>query len=187
MDVAVLLRCADRFGEVLAGVDPDRYTTATPCPGWNVGDLIDHVIAGNHRVAMALAGRDRAEVDVALQRLPRAADRRPDYPPSVRAQSEAFRAASPQASVRTAAGPMTASRLLGVRVIDLVVHSWDLARAVGADERIPPDLVIAGLAVAEPQAEWMAASGVFGTGASGATRPPDDQEWLLQLTGRRSR
>ena len=38
-------------------------------------------------------------------------------------------------------GPVPGRRLLAIRLTDTVVHTWDLARAAGLDERLDPDLV----------------------------------------------
>jgi uncharacterized protein (TIGR03086 family) len=187
MDVQLLQRVSARFGEVLAQVGPGRYGLPTPCPGWTVVDLVDHVLSGNHRTAMLLTGLDRTTVAAELERLPRADDRRVDFPRSLAAQERAVWSAAPGLVVPTAAGAMPASSLLVMRSVDLLVHSWDLARAVGADDKLPPDLVAEVLALVEPRAAWVAVSGVFGDGAEGAPPPADDQERLLQLTGRRPR
>ena len=39
------------------------------------------------------------------------------------------------------AGERTGAQLLEMRVLDVTVHTWDLARAIGADESLDPDLV----------------------------------------------
>jgi uncharacterized protein (TIGR03086 family) len=38
-------------------------------------------------------------------------------------------------------GPLTGGRALAVRTADTVVHTWDLARATGADEALDAELV----------------------------------------------
>ena len=48
----------------------------------------------------------------------------------------------PGAMARTAhhpAGERTGAQLLEMRVLDVTVHTWDLARAIGADESLDPD------------------------------------------------
>lgn len=39
-------------------------------------------------------------------------------------------------------GPLTGRRALGIRVVDTAVPTWDLARAIGADEHLDGRLVI---------------------------------------------
>lgn len=48
------------------------------------------------------------------------------------------------------------------RTADLVVHMWDLARAIGADERLDPELVQACRALYALKGELWRASGVLG-------------------------
>ena len=69
-------------------------------------------------------------------------------------------------------------------VFDLVVHTWDLARAIEGDEKIDPELVDAVYARIEPEVDSLAASGLFD--------PPvpvgpdaDEQTRLIAATGRR--
>ena len=69
-------------------------------------------------------------------------------------------------------------------VFDLVVHTWDLARAIDGDEKIDPELVEAVYARIEPEVDSLAASGLFD--------PPvpvgpdaDEQARLIAATGRR--
>jgi uncharacterized protein (TIGR03086 family) len=68
---------------------------------------------------------------------------------------------------------------------DHVIHAWDLARAVGADESLDPELVEWVHAFLAPQADAWRAAGVFAAAVE-APRDADLQTRLLALTGRRS-
>ena len=66
---------------------------------------------------------------------------------------------------------------------DVAIHTWDLARAVGADEELDTELVEAVWTVFEPQKETLAASGLYAP----PVPLPDDaplQQRLLAVTGR---
>ena len=68
-------------------------------------------------------------------------------------------------------------------IVDLVVHGWDLARAIKADELVPNDLLYATLeSVKGTIGDW-AGSGLFAAPipVPGCT---DDLTELLALTGR---
>ena len=39
------------------------------------------------------------------------------------------------------AGKRTGAQLLEMRVLNVAVHTWDLARAIGEDETLDPDVV----------------------------------------------
>jgi uncharacterized protein (TIGR03086 family) len=61
--------------------------------------------------------------------------------------------------------------------IDLLIHGWDLARAIGADEALDPEAVEIVYASMKPREEALKASGVFG----GMVVPPDGADTQTQL------
>ena len=66
---------------------------------------------------------------------------------------------------------------------DYLIHAWDLARAIGADEKLDTELVEVVYEKAKPIEEQLRASGLFGskvTPAPGADR----QTELLAVYGR---
>jgi uncharacterized protein (TIGR03086 family) len=69
--------------------------------------------------------------------------------------------------------------------VDLAIHAWDLARAVGADERLNPELVRRICAEAEKNLEDMARSGLFDPPVS-VPAHADLQARTLALFGRRT-
>jgi uncharacterized protein (TIGR03086 family) len=90
------------------------------------------------------------------------------------------------APVKLSYDTVPASQYLSEQVADVIVHSWDLARAIGADDRLDDALVEAAWTVFEPQRDTLEASGLF------ASPVPIDpaaplQSQLLALTGRDDR
>ncbi len=84
------------------------------------------------------------------------------------------------------AGDMPGTQVIQFRLGDLLVHQWDLARAIGADETLDDALVLEVWQSISPMVPMMAASGVFGSGPSGTVA--DDapmQLRLLDAMGRR--
>ena len=74
-----------------------------------------------------------------------------------------------------------------MRTGDLLVHSWDLAKATGADDVLDEDLVQYVVASYEPLAAVLGSTGMFGTGQTGtAESAGSPQERLLDLVGRQS-
>jgi uncharacterized protein (TIGR03086 family) len=63
------------------------------------------------------------------------------------------------------------------------LQAWDLARAIGADDTLPEDLVRGMWAQLQPQADWWRAMGAFGPEVEVAADAPLQQR-LLGLTGR---
>jgi hypothetical protein len=81
---------------------------------------------------------------------------------------------------------MPGAQLLGFRVGDLLVHSWDLARAIGADESLDPEVVAVVATNIEPMRPFIGQVGMFGDGPSGTLdKSADAQTALLDLMGRR--
>jgi hypothetical protein len=69
-------------------------------------------------------------------------------------------------------------------VIDVTMHAWDLARAIGADEKLDPHLVGATMALVQSGPPGMG----FGMKPLGLTDASSSmQDRLLDLTGRSGR
>src|SRR5207245_1397729 len=67
---------------------------------------------------------------------------------------------------------------------DFVVHAWDLARGIGADDRLDPELVAFVYDNTAPMADRLAASGLFDPPVEVAA-DADAQTKMLALFGRR--
>lgn len=133
-----------RFGEAVASAD-GKWDRRSPCEEWDARGVLEHVI-GFHDVLV-------------LRPLGLKPDR-PRNDPHVRWQST-YAALAAAFESDTATG-LDAYQLMPNVTRDVLVHTWDLARAVGADDRLDPDwceLFYAGLP-ADPQS--LAASGMFG-------------------------
>jgi uncharacterized protein (TIGR03086 family) len=140
--VDLFVRVSDGFARRLAIVRPAQWTAPTPCAEWDVRALVNHVVGANRRYAMLLHGATADEVDAT-----RPGDHLGDDPfSSFRATTSELHAAfrEPGAMARIAhhpAGERTGADLLAMRAVDVTVHTWDLARSVGADETLDDDAV----------------------------------------------
>jgi uncharacterized protein (TIGR03086 family) len=114
----------------------------TPCTGWNVRQLVNHNVRGNLNYVALLDG-GAAEDFLRLRDLDALGDDPvAAYDGSVRGLVEAFR--QPGALERTLdypLGKVRGGQALAIRTVDTVIHTWDLARAIGADERLDEELV----------------------------------------------
>ena len=180
----LLSRAEDGFAQRLALVRPDQWAAPTPCTEWDVRALVNHVVGANRRYTMLLHGATTDEAEAT-----RAADHSGDDPVASFAATEAELKAAfgePGAMARTAyhrAGERTGAQLLEMRVLDIAVHTWDLARAIGADESLDPDVVAFALTLDTFDAGRQ--RGAFAPPSGTAPAGGSAQARLLYLSGRR--
>ena len=175
-----------QFGRVLATVDASQWDEATPCDAWTVGQLVEHVVGGEQMTIALLEGATAAEARATAVSVA-AAEARSRYASIATAVEAAFE--QPGALARTVhhpIGDVSATQLLGFRVGDLTLHSWDLSRSIAGDELLDPELVAAVWTDLEPLSAVIGEIGVFGDGPSGDVGEESElQLRLLDLTGRR--
>ena len=184
-NVELIDAASAEFARVVRQLPADSWERPTPSEV-SVRELIEHVVIGNRYTALLLAGVDRDEARTMLT-----GDQVGDDPvaavvESARRQAEAFAETPPGQPVAGPNGNVPAVAYLRFRLVDLVVHAWDLLRAARLDETLDPRIVVRLLEVVEPNLDDMLAFGVYGAGPSG-TLPPDasPQSRLLDWFGRR--
>jgi uncharacterized protein (TIGR03086 family) len=176
-------RASEGFVERARQIGQEQWSAATPCAEWNVRALVNHVAGEYLWVPEMVAGKTIAEVGDHLD-----GDVLGDDP--VQTLISARRAALaaidfPEAldrAVHLSFGDLPARAYVNQMALDSVIHSWDLARGIGADEALDPELVeLCHVGLKESADAWRAA-GVFGPEKA----PSDDslQAKLLALTGR---
>ncbi len=160
------------------------WDAPTPDTDWSVHDLVSHVVEEQQWVPHLLDGSSVAEAQRRIQ--PLGDDLRAEWRLYSLAATSAWDAAAPDAAVSLSFDTVAAHEYLREQVSDVTIHSWDLARAVGADETLDDDLVAAVWTVFEPQRDTLSASGLF---AAPVPLPADAslQVRLLALTGRDAR
>lgn len=182
--VELYRRAVDEFGGRVQAVTPEQWHLETPCADWDVRQLVNHVLGENAWLVPLLAGSTIDEVGDRLN-----GDLLGDDPVAAWANAAAAATAAAEGEgvldrvVHVSFGDIPGREYLSQVTTDHVIHSWDLARAVGGDERLDPELVEFANGYLEPQAEQWRAAGAFGarvdvSPAAGA------QERLLALTGR---
>jgi uncharacterized protein (TIGR03086 family) len=160
---------AIKWTELAGQVGEADWDKPTTCVGWNVKDLVDHAMhwqaaGGGVLGAGTEPGQDWATIQPALA----AAF---SDPSNLEGSAEAF-------------GGMPKQGVAGLVIGDLLVHSWDLARSIGADETLPAEAVEATLmGLQRLPEEMLRGETMFGP----AIEVPEDassQDKLLGFVGR---
>jgi uncharacterized protein (TIGR03086 family) len=184
--VALYESACDVFNEKIHLVRADHWELPTPCTEWNVRQLINHVTVEDMWAPHLLAGRTMADIGNALDGDMLGSDPVRTWDTAVAEAREAARApGAAQATVHLSYGDDTASSYLMQLFADHLIHSWDLATSVGADQRLPEDLVAACQEWFTRMEPVMRQAGLIGP------RPPvppdvDAQARLLAAYGRRA-
>jgi uncharacterized protein (TIGR03086 family) len=136
------ISASSAFGQKLAAVRPDRWSGPTPCTEWNVRHLVNHMTQGNLNYVRLLDGATSAEFLRMKDADALGTDPSGSYARSARECAVAFaRRGALEQVLDYPLGQVTGQRALAVRTTDTIIHTWDLARAIGADDTLSPDFV----------------------------------------------
>jgi len=166
----------------------EQLALPSPCEGWDVTALLQHVTGGCRMSVALLGGAAGSEI-------------RPIFSATAELKGDGLVEAcrdsieeaesllvdldEPGALVHFPGMDMPAAQLQSFRIVDMTLHAWDLARSIGVNEELPADAVELSLANLVAM-EGMVPPGMFGDGASGALdEAADAQARLLDLSGRR--
>lgn len=179
-DWIALLRLAHaEFADRIAAVTD--WDAPTPDTDWSTRDLVAHVIDDQQWVPLLLAGKTTSEAKLAVA--PLGDDLALEWHRYAASALDAWQQADLDREVHLSYDTVTASDYLAEQVGDVTIHSWDLARATGTSEELDDALVDAVWGVFEPQAEGLAASGLFAPIVPVPENAPLRVR-LLALTGR---
>ncbi|MBW1600221.1 TIGR03086 family metal-binding protein [Streptomyces sp. JJ38] len=178
-------RALHTFDQHVHQVRDEQWAAGTPCAEWSVRDLLNHVTSEHLWAPWLLRGATLAEVGDRFDGDVLGADPVAAWARAAAASGTAFhRPGALSGNVHTSSGPTPAEEYAWQMILDLAVHGWDLARGIGADDRIDPEL-------ATTLHERLAGSIAAWQGV-GIFEPPVDvpadvpvQDRLVALTGRR--
>jgi len=165
------------FDQRLALVAADNWDSPTCCSDWNVAELVRHAVDAQRFVPKALGASGDIDAE---------GDDFVDVWRRVYASADGIfgQPASMGSVVQLPFGEMTAAEGLGFPTADLLIHTWDLARAIGTDDRLDLDTCAVVYARLLPLDEGLRGSGFFGPKLT-ASPDADAQEQLLAFVGRR--
>lgn len=173
-------RVAEGFSRRAASVDEQGWSRPAPPAGWTARDVVAHLVEWVPGFLAAAGapplppGPDPAEDPAGAWE-------------SLRAGLQAVLDDPDLAATRIehpVAGAHALGEAIGRFVLgDVLVHTWDLARATGQDEHLDPHEVHTMLVAMEPLDEVLRASGHYGPRVR---VPPDadEQTRLVAFTGR---
>lgn len=114
----------DAVGVLVSAVEPEQFDRPTPCADWDVRTLLNHLVWENLLWASLADGAPRSDFT---------ADHiGADHVAAFRSASRAARSAFGRPGMLDQRyGPAPGRRLVEQLVIEMLVHGWDLAQAVG--------------------------------------------------------
>jgi uncharacterized protein (TIGR03086 family) len=139
-----LAQALDATGRLVDGVREEQWADPTPCPDWSVRDLVGHIISGNRMFAGILRGD--------LPGPPAGSAAAAGSSPPVASLPDAYREAADEvltafrrpgvmeATFAVPFGTVPGGVALHLRITELLVHGWDLARATGQPVSFPDAL-----------------------------------------------
>jgi uncharacterized protein (TIGR03086 family) len=120
-------RSVSSTGQVVAGIRVDQWPRETPCAGWTVHDVLNHVVGGMRIFAAQLAG---AEPEAEHEADWLGSDPAAAYAHASQLDLDAWR--DPAVMTRTVTislGALPASFAAVIHLVELLVHGIDLAVA----------------------------------------------------------
>ncbi|MEM9609055.1 MAG: TIGR03086 family metal-binding protein [Actinomycetota bacterium] len=167
----VFQQTADKWNEVRAQVgDDDMAKPCVTCADWTVAELIEHTMHWQGMGAAGLAGMAPGgaweDVESAL--------------------AAAFADPAQLEGTVEAMGGMPKQQVAGFVIGDLLVHSWDLARSIGADDSLPMAAVQATHMGLQRAPEEMLRSENMFAPAIEVADDADPQTKLLAFVGRQA-
>ncbi len=166
------------FDARVQATDKASWTNSSPCADWTARDIVVHVAGNLGGLGGALTGTEPTAIS--------ADDDIIEVWNTTRDQFLAgVTTGDLSQSVPGPFGPMPAEQLIGRLVCtDVLVHTWDLARAVGGDERLDHDAVEGAFSGLKPMDAMIRQPGFF----DAKVDPPegaDLQAEFLSFLGRR--
>lgn len=186
MDLNTLYhRTVECWATRVNGVSEDQWDAPTPCAGWTVRDLVNHVVGEDLWTVPLMEGQTIDQVGDRLE-----GDLLGDAPvaSALDAAKEAVSVVAERLPsghrVHLSYGDEEADEYVRQLAADHLVHAWDLAVATGADARLDPHLVAAVGAWFRDREEIYRSAGAIGPRVPGTGDPQAD---LLAAFGRRAR
>jgi uncharacterized protein (TIGR03086 family) len=146
---SILVDAERRLTALVESLVPADLTEPTPCEGWDVRALLSHTVAGIEVFASTMDELPAPTAEEMFSGADRLGSEPGDATRRATARSQAAWAdlADPDRELTTILGVLPAGDLLGISAFATVVHTWDIAFAVGRSAEIPEHLLAAARSV----------------------------------------
>ncbi len=187
MSIEILQSAINSFSAELDKTSDAEWSKATKCEGWDVTELLRHIVGGAVSASMALRGAKREELISTFGNFQFSDNPRADYAAAMVDHVKAFQEFGDLSGiVEHQIMDMPAERLLMFRIGDFALHAWDLAVGLGREITLDPAVVEFAWKSLSPMAPMIGNLGMFGEGPSGhVPETADLLTRLIDLTGRR--
>lgn len=162
---------------------PEWWIASTPCDEWDVAELVNHNVAESMWVAPLLMGMRVEEVG-GIEGDVLGEDPLQTWEDARAVAITAIDDADLSGDVHLSSGLTPTFEYLRQRVLDLAAHAWDLARAIGVDDRLDEELVAALDEYVRPFAARLAELPEYFDPAVEPEPDADVQTRLLNILGR---
>jgi uncharacterized protein (TIGR03086 family) len=177
-------RAVAEFDRRVQQVAEEQWNGSTPCPEWDVRTLVNHLVNENRWTPPLFKGMrieevgDRFDGDL-LGDDPKGAWKEASH----EAVASVREPGAMERIVHLSFGDHPGAEYAWQLFVDHLIHAWDLARGIGADDQLDPELVEICYARSKPEEDMLKSFGVFG---DKVTPPPgaDRQTELLAIFGR---
>ena len=120
---------------------------ASACPGWSIGDVLQHSVGVTRKFTDFAAGKTDHPKTPAGDLL--SPDHRTALQVTLRAAGEAWRHAHLSRTCHLPFGSYSASEAAGINLFDVLAHTWDVAVVADIAIQCHDELWVAGLRAAE--------------------------------------
>jgi uncharacterized protein (TIGR03086 family) len=134
-----LFRSYNNAADIVGGIRPDQLARATPCPGYDVESMVDHLVAMGWRIVALGRGQDAYGTELPHVELRDASDQ------LRQAGQEAVAAWSDDGGLDALVSvpwgeAMTGEMLVNMYLAELATHAWDVALTTGQLGHLDPVL-----------------------------------------------
>ncbi len=181
---ALFRRAAEGFSRHVHAITDTQWNNPTPDTEWDVRMLVNHVPVEQLWVPPLMSGASVGDVGDRFDGDQLGSDPRAAWDAALTASLAGFGASGAlEGTVALSRGPTPREEYCWEMTTDALIHSWDLARGIGADDTLDPELSALVYEKTLPIAEHLQETGLFAP----PVPVPDDaplQVKLLAIFGR---